>query len=386
MADMCSRLWEIDPYREGRLGAGDARSFERHLLACEACRTQVKRDERLRELARALPDDGPTALSLRRLRTRVLRDAAAGVAPPAASRGLRAGIAALVVVVGAGLGVWAFAAHRAQPSLAHVTVVVTPPMAPTEGTPSAQPAEALAGAVVPSGVARWSQTRARGVEQVVLDDGVLRLHVRPQVVGERFLVMLPDGELEVRGTTFEVSVEEGATTRVHVDEGVVDVRLRGREPRRLGAGETWSATALAASSSPTHAVRPRPSASAAVADGGTAYATAIRLLRDGRNDEAASALHAFVLSQPGAAQAEDASFLEAVALARAGRSDAAALAAEHHLASFPASFHRREAAILVARAAAQRGACEKARTLLAPWMGQNQDADVQATLRACEGR
>jgi hypothetical protein len=387
MDDFCSRLWEIDPYREGRLGNADAKSFERHLVACEACRTQLKRDERLGELARALPDDGPTELGLRRLRGRVLRDVATGVAPPAPRR-LRAGLAALVLGVGLAVTAWALTAHRAPPAPDGTVRLTTLPQAPApDEAKSAPSAEAFAGAVVPSGAARWSQTRAQGVEQVVLEEGMLRLHVRPQVVGERFLVMLPDGELEVRGTTFEVKVERGATTRVHVDDGVVDVRLRGREPRRLGEGETWNVAASAGSASPPAArAAPATRSSAAASEGGEAYAAAIALLSEGRNDEAAAAFHAFVLSEPRAPQAEDASFLEAVALARMGRSDAAALAAEHHLASFPASFHRREAAILVARAAAHRGECGKARVLLAPWTGPSPDADAEATLRACEGR
>jgi TolA-binding protein len=103
---------------------------------------------------------------------------------------------------------------------------------------------------------------------------------------------------------------------------------------------------------PAHPVSSGP---LAAADGIDGYNAAMDLLRGGRNDEAAAAFHAFVLSQPGAPQTEDASFLEAVALARAGRSDAAGLAAEHHLASYPGSFHRKEAATLIARAAAQRG-------------------------------
>ncbi len=388
MNDPCSRLWEIEPYRDGRLGTADARSFQRHLLACEACRAQMKRDDRLRELARALPEREPGELWLRRLRARVLRDAAAGTPPPKARRGLGAGFASAVVVAGVGVGTWAVVAHRAPPSVGGPAIVVASlPPAPV-AMPRVQSEEAFAGAVVPSGAARWSQERARGIEHVVLDDGVLRLHVRPQVAGERFLVTVPDGELEVRGTTFEVHVERGATTRVHVDEGVVEARLLDQAPRRLGAGDTWTVAGLVANAPSAHAPRPTPVDSAARADGAAAaYTAAMGMLREGRNDEAASAFHAFVMSQPRAAQAEDASFLEAVALARTGRGDAAALAARHaFLASFPASFHRREAAILVARAAVHRGECEKARTVLAPWTGSGADADATATLRACEGR
>jgi ferric-dicitrate binding protein FerR (iron transport regulator) len=357
MSGPCSRFWEIDPFRDGRLGEKGAKSFERHLRACEACRTQMKRDERLRDLARALPDDEPTELSLRRTRTRLLRDAAIGLAPAPASRGLRVGLATLVGVAGVGVSVWVvLAQHPPAPLTAMPAVAATSVASSSEG-PAISPKteETLAGAVTASGVARWSQTRAEGVERVVLDDGALRLHVRPQVAGERFLVTLPDGELEVRGTTFDVSVDHGATRRVHVDEGVVDVRLGGRGTRRLGAGETWNGGAPPPSPSPSHTTGASPGPSAAAVDGAAAYVAAIGLLREGRNDEAASAFHAFSLSQPGAAQAEDASFLEAVALARAGRSDAAALAAAHHLATFPASFHRKDAEILIARGSGDAG-------------------------------
>lgn len=355
MGDPCTRLWEIDPYRDGRLGERGAKSFERHLRVCEACRTLMKRDERLRDLARALPDDAPNELALRRVRTRVLRDAAVGIAPPTGSRGLRVGLAS-VVIAGVAVSGWAVLAHRAPASLANGTPFAATSAAPPEGPPTTPaPGETLAGVVTASGTAQWSQARAQAVERVVLDDGALRLHVRPQVAGERFLVTLPDGELEVRGTTFDVSVDQGATRRVHVDEGVVDVRLRGRGTRRLGAGETWSAAASPPIPSATHAASASPGMSATAGDGAAGYAAAIGLLREGRNDEAASAFHVFALSHPGAAQAEDASFLEAVALARAGRSDAAALAAEHHLTSFPASFHRKEAEILIARGSGDAG-------------------------------
>jgi TolA-binding protein len=97
-----------------------------------------------------------------------------------------------------------------------------------------------------------------------------------------------------------------------------------------------------------------PAPSADVDDGLSHYADAMRRLREGRFEEAATAFHAYGVGWPRSSQAEDASFLEAVALARAGRPDAAGLAAERHLESFPQSFHRREAEILVERAAELR--------------------------------
>jgi TolA-binding protein len=362
MMDRCTRLWEIDPYRDGRLGEKDARSFERHLRACSACSGQLERDERLRELARALPDADPGELPLRRLRARVMRDAATGDVRPGRPRGWRLAATAAVVLVG--LGGWAAVASRHVPTVTSVTSVTVATASgagapsPTESPGAVLVTETLAGTVVASAGSRWSQKRGGGVEEIAFEDGSLHMHVRPLAAGERLVVVLPDGELEVRGTTFDVDVTQGATTRVHVDEGVVELRLRGQTLRRLQATETWVATAPTASrqlpplAPPAHTAASEP---VAAADGIGGYSAAMELLRGGRNDEAAAAFHAFALSQPRAPQAEDASFLEAVALARAGRIDAAGLAAEHHLASYPGSFHRKEAAILVARAAAQRG-------------------------------
>lgn len=384
----CTRLWELEPYREGRLGTKDARSFERHLETCSVCRDQQQRDERLRELARALPHEDPSELALRRLRARVLRDAATGVAPRVAPSRGRAHTAIAAVALVAVAACLLLFLRRGGPEGQALTTTAALPSA-SVATP---PPETMAGAVAASAGARWSQSRADGLERIVLDDGALRIHVRPQRIGERFLVSMPDGELEVRGTTFEVAVADGVTTQVHVEEGVVELRLVGRPVQRLGATDTWTAAATPPAppaSAPTSSARPLSLAPVPPAQDAAAYAAAVTLLRSGRNDEAAASFHAFALAQPHSAQAEDASFLEAVALARAGRVDAAALAAEHHLASYPGSFHREEASVLVARAAAQRGDCGRARTVLAPWVGapgDKADPDVLGALRPCQGR
>lgn len=366
-AGECSRLWEVDAFREGRLGERDAESFERHARTCAPCGTKLARDEELGRLARELPERGePTPLALRRLRARVLRDAAAGgtSAPGtswwsgrrAAAVSVVAAAAVLAIVVGSrhGTGRHEGVAGGAAASTASAPVVATESAAGV-------PPQVYAGSVAELGDARWTQTREAGEERVALVGGSVRVHVRRQEAGERFLVSLPDGEIEVRGTTFDVSVAAGTTTRVHVDEGVVALRLSGRDEVRLSAGDTWTAAPAQPVAVTPPLARARPARSVAapaesapaptpVDEGESAYAAAVALLRDGRNAEAAAAFQAFVIAHPQAAQAEDASYLEAVALARAGRVDAAALAAEQHLARFPGSFHRREAEALVARA------------------------------------
>ncbi len=364
----CGRLWEVDAYRQGRLGEKDAASFERHARQCDECGTKLAGDERLGRMARELAARGaPSALSLRRLRVRVLRDVAAGESSsPGAAwwRGRRAvavglvalaAAAAVVIARGHGPGGRAGAASGAATGTAATPLVA--------GSSVAAPAPAVyTGSVAELGDARWTQTREGGVERVALAGGSVRVHVRPQQHGERFLVSLPDGEIEVRGTTFDVNVAAGATARVHVDEGVVDLRLAGRDEVHLAAGDTWTAAPSqpVAPKPPTARVQPvtsvaapvvtAPAAPPPVDEGDSAYAAAVGLLRDGRNAEAAAALQAFVIAHPQAPQTEDASYLEAAALARAGRTDAAALAAEQHLSRFPGSFHRREAEALVARA------------------------------------
>jgi hypothetical protein len=374
----CERSWELEIYREGRLGPKDARSFERHLKACSECKYRNESFERLRVLGGAISQDGPNELTMRRLRTRILRDVATGATPREPRGWTRVAMAASIALAVGGGAVWLVDGKRAPK--------VAAPVAATTTAQGAAPVEALAGTVAPVADARWTQARHDGVERVTLDDGTLAVHVRPQRLGERFLVVMPDGELEVRGTTFEVTVAGGATTRVRVDEGVVELRLRGRDVVRLERGGAWTPPAPVTANAPEKATPPRAVPSVlpvpAPDDGASAYSSAVDLLRAGRGDDAAAAFHAFILAHPAAPQAEDASYLEAVALARAGRVDAAGLAADHHLASFPASFHRKEAAILVARAAIQRADCSRARGVLAPWLA-SPDADVRAALGSC---
>jgi TolA-binding protein len=189
---------------------------------------------------------------------------------------------------------------------------------------------------------------------------------------------------------------------VHVDEGVVELRLRGYTAATLGPDDTWQEPAepsatprpgagsvtnipVVAPPAPARATFPPPRVPAVATpdDEEDLYASAMGLLGARKNDEAAAAFHAFVVAHPHATQAEDASFLEAVALARAGRPDAAGLAAERHLTAFPRSFHRKDAAILVARAASQRGDCVAARAAIAPWLDAEKDAEAASALHGC---
>ena len=363
----CDRLWQLAEIRAGRLLPGDVASFERHRPTCVHCTGAAAYDQVLDRLIAAAPDRSPTELELRRLRVRVLADAAM---PPSRRAPLSSWTAAAVAIALAltltGLAVgWRARAQRAAVALA------APPREPFAGTVSA-----TAGAA-------WTQTRDAGTEHVRLDDGAIAVHVRKQQAGERFLVILPDGELEVRGTSFDVVVRGRRTERVAVSEGLVALRVDGTE-RLLAAGESWPAAPPPAAAS-SGAIPPAPPSIAragatppaaskghAVAPPAGArdlaeYAAAMALYRAGAFDDAAEAFQQLCVTRAATLApdlVDDASFLEASALARAGRADAAALAAERHMSRFPASFHRSEDALFVARAARDRGACAKALRLL----------------------
>ncbi|MGO8996540.1 MAG: FecR domain-containing protein [Polyangiaceae bacterium] len=393
----CDRLWEIDALREGTLSAKDTEAFERHARTCDVCAATIARDSRLRKLAIDLPTREPNDLDMRRLRARVLHEVATG-AP--ARRTAHARLAVAMAVGLLAVVSWALVRPRLHPTetLASKATTVSSSTAP----PANPTASGFASEILRADGARWSRTRDGLVERVRLVHGTLKIHVRHQTGAERFLVDLPDGELEVRGTTFEVSVDETATERVSVEDGTVALRIAGLTQVELNGGETWTKPKGAEpAKAPAHdapsvaapdraklkpaaaAAAPSASAQASTDDGADAYAAAIALLQGGKHSAAADAFRAYVLAHPRAPQAEDASFLEAAALARAGRPDAAALAAEDHLARFPKSFHRREAAILIARAARDRGDCEQARAVLAPWLGNPPDDEARATLQKC---
>jgi hypothetical protein len=85
------------------------------------------------------------------------------------------------------------------------------------------------------------------VERFALWRGELSARVAKLADGQRFILQTPDAEVEVRGTRFVVTVLEhgdacssATRTRVHVTEGIVEVRST-LGLARLSAGQSWPA-------------------------------------------------------------------------------------------------------------------------------------------------
>lgn len=329
----CPRLWQVEASRDGRLPREEAVRFRRHAETCATC-TQER--VALEQLAVRLRGGSPALddVATRRLKQRVLEgvDALVTERTPAprrsrksalVSRGAPTRIAATLAVAAA-LGGGAYLARSRAPRQGETPSIVIVPSA--------------------SG-AQWTRATTPTEERVVLSEGTLHLTIRRTGDQRRVTVVVPDGEIEDIGTSFDVTVEHGRTTSVHVSEGRIVVHAVGRDAVAVQAGSTWQPPPPAASAD--LAAPPSP------ADGSDGRA-------GGASDPATfahagnpSAVHA-VVAAPGKSAAspsaiaasdedgEDAAYLNLVALAREGRNAEARIAAKSYLQKYPSGFRRVE--------------------------------------------
>lgn len=369
-----------------------------HLLECSRCRSEWESLTALRALGRELPYAAPTRAESAARRERLLLAAAASqdtLAPMRARRmtGMRAALvlglaaaAGLVFLGGAWLGY-----SRGRTST---------------------PATAFRGVVQPLGSASFAHQRHREDEWVQLSNGTVHVEVEHLSRGERFRVIMSDGEVEVRGTSFEVSAVHEHLTRVAVVQGRVEVRRPGHAALLLGPGEGWQAEraepaessrqpaktvpAPPPPSSPSPALpliatlreQPRahpPRASAAASPTAT---PAERLFADGwsalRRSNFASAAAAFrqaVGAGAGEPILEDARFWLGVALARGGERDAAVRALRDFIAHHPAAARRGEAESILGWQLLHAGRSAEAAQLFRS-AASDRSPDVQRSARA----
>jgi TolA-binding protein len=359
----CPRSFDVEAMRDGRLAGPELASFARHLAACPSCLREARALDGLAEQLRATGGDADE-LHVLRERVRLLaafdRELLARDLPVRGLRRLRWPGAALALAA-ACLVIW-WRLHPVRPAIAVVS---------------------------PNGDAVWSQHTEGLRREIVLVRGALSIHVDHGSGRGRLVVRLPDGELEDQGTTFTVTVADGQTTRVAVDEGSVRLAIGGRAPVVVGAGETWTrepprhaadaprATGAAALASPSAAVpappaavsvaavgarpargptaasrtagpRPSPARRAAVVatpalpDPAVDFGAAVAVLDVGAHREAAAAFATFLARYPQDPRAEDAAYLRVIALERCGAQGDMKRAAHEYLRLYPAGFRRAE--------------------------------------------
>lgn len=358
MKATCPRLFEVEALRDGRLTGAELLRFQSHLGVCAVCAQEARALQALAESLRAPANraDGDE-LHLRRERTRLLAAFDAGLMPTPRGNVARPWfVSAIALAVVSVLGALAFVLWPTRAATPLPAVATSPEPVLVRADSSA----------------RWSKRLENQVETIVLESGALSIRVDHAVSQRRLLVILPDGELEDIGTTFSVSAAAGHTTSVTVQDGSVVLRLRGKPPLVLGAGDVWSPppapasapvpSAPLASSAPAagHGRAALPSASTAPAapaapaaslptprvDPSAEFRAAMSAFNGGDNPRAAMLFAAFLTQHPRDSHAEDAAYLRILALQRTGNSVATRQAARDYLARYPRGFRHAEAEAL----------------------------------------
>jgi hypothetical protein len=229
--------------------------------------------------------------------------------------------------------------------------------------------------VVRAGVGARYQVSHPPWEIVRLWEGTVDLDVEPLGPGERVLVRVGDGEVEVRGTSFRVTAHDDRLVAVDVAHGRVEVRPTGGEIKVLRAGQIWRVRAPgdAPSAAPTISLelgalepaesRPRRRARTRHADLPVAAAVALALrpteqerlyddawdaLRSGRFGQASREFGQVLSESPGGPLADEAAFWRATSLARSGDSPRAIEAFRHFVKEYRSSLRRGSASTILA--------------------------------------
>lgn len=316
---------------------------------------------------------------------------------------LAAAAAVIVLLGGVTLGVLWSDAESPTPGV-QKALTVRPLQAPSEPprtvrTDSAPPKRAIAkrGTVVAHGHAIFLHASEPPNEVVRLVEGSITVSVDKLLPGERFRVVTGDGEVEVKGTVFDVTVADDQLLGVRVVLGRVEVRKEDAPTVTLEAGGRWASPVskpkvdpapepiaeptlppVKTVKAPAPARRPKTARKRAVAKatkttvpkGGTSEPTAgSTLFRDGwtayRSGRLGEAEQAFarVLKQPGGALSSDAAFWRAMTLKRMGKAGAATKAFRYFLKRFGSSARAAEARVLLGWLRFGAGARDEARGL-----------------------
>jgi ferric-dicitrate binding protein FerR (iron transport regulator) len=381
----CPAGWEITQALSQPETAGDV---VRHLRDCSTCAQLAAELRAVVSAAAELPPVAPMSQAARERISHALTIADAETRPPLPrqrrfrlSWAFAGGLACAALVLSG-----SFLLHR------HAT----PGVARRSG-------EAVDIADKPRSLARvraYGDARLRRVsgppdETVRVESGRVAFEVAHLTSEQRFRVMTGDGEVEVRGTRFEVEAHADALWAVAVTEGKVDVRV-GDMGLRLQAGDEWQRqqpsslagkAGLAGETSspstnpaavpaapPGHEpqARPRVVASAGQSDqvkqspeasSRESFDLAWSHLRHGQWDEAIRSFAAVAVEARDRALEEDALYWQAVATARAGRAQEASRLFEAFLQRFVTGAHAGAATLALAWLHFDAGKTEAARIL-----------------------
>ena len=357
-ARRCQQLWRAEALDDGRLTGVDRESFERHCHTCSECREEIAALRELRKkLGVELVSESPELVKQRQ-RADLLHRANERLLGRSPRRS---------VVLGAAM---AFAAALVVAFVVFQRTSSAPALSPPPVTALVAPrfdVESSADAV-------WKPSTEAGTTRIALAHGRVSFSVPHLEKYQRFIVSLPDAEVEVRGTRFTILVEGGRTRSVSVTEGRVAFLRPATHELLLGPGDSWRApaensdggaelaeartegSAAPGSSSsegereiqPKADTKPRPTGSASPTgttdmEAGRAFAAAMREFQDGRLHDADAALSKFVHQFPHDSRAEDAAYLRCVVHRRLGDEAGAAALAHAYLASYPSGLRRREA-------------------------------------------
>lgn len=328
----CSRSWQIEAIRDGRLTGKDLVSVLRHRERCADC---ARENLVLAHLGRGLeqlpllPRDSMTTHRERQQLMAALNDSI--LAPPRAKVGWRlpGGLIAILALACVGFGVM-----RKTPDLSRL---------------AANPRSIVEVHAQPG--SNWREHVDASTDRIDLTDGIASFRVHPHQ-RRRVLVRLPDGEVEDVGTVFEVNVLDHQTRSIAVQEGRVVVRLHAIPEFALSAGQAWRRPDSAASAAPgdsavsatspgiVHAPRPR-------ARKGPATISALVAATPSKpeNHDLSDG------GQTNGSKDEDRAYLNIVTLLNQRRYAAAQSAAKEYLLQFPNGFRRVEVLNVVASSA-----------------------------------
>lgn len=202
-ASHCAHQWQAEATIDGRLSNDDTQSFRRHVEMCESCGLALDGLYELEYVAARLPVLASTRFERRRLRNELLRRANHLSLGPARARSwLRP-----TIIGDAFVCVSAFVLSVNSPLLRRPFSVRTtlPPMSTFQISVSPD--------------TTWRTLEQSSTLRLFVERGRLELSVDQLQPGQRFLIDLPDGEIEVYDTRFIVNVESPRTIGLRLIDG-----------------------------------------------------------------------------------------------------------------------------------------------------------------------